>query len=209
MFRLFLCRFITLVGFATVVTAGPVVEAPPTATPVDGNAVIRAPFGPSEIVITTTTRLAGAIHSLRWNGREYDVTFTVPDGERHTLAQFEALTAYLPPDFSKFWTFRENSGQLEKLDDGPGEQAHPVVFSTNDGAHALGILGARRAPPGPFGPLYGRFRFAAEKVVKWNCVYRARAASVVAGSYDFRLWVVIGTLDDVRQSLAALGKELK
>ncbi|MCA9056053.1 MAG: hypothetical protein KDA75_19605, partial [Planctomycetaceae bacterium] len=33
--------------------------------------VIRAPAGPSEIVITTTPRLAGAIHSLTWNGKEF------------------------------------------------------------------------------------------------------------------------------------------
>ena len=49
----------------------------PLATPaagqetVAGDAVIRAPSGGSEIVITTTSRLAGAIHSLTWNGREF------------------------------------------------------------------------------------------------------------------------------------------
>lgn len=39
--------------------------------PVSGDAVIRAPAGGSEIVITTTSRVAGAIHSLTWNGREF------------------------------------------------------------------------------------------------------------------------------------------
>ena len=38
---------------------------------VSGEAQIRAKAGPSEIVITTTSRLAGAIHSLTWNGREF------------------------------------------------------------------------------------------------------------------------------------------
>lgn len=38
---------------------------------VAGDAVIRGPAGGSEIVITTTARVAGAIHSLRWNGREF------------------------------------------------------------------------------------------------------------------------------------------
>ena len=36
-----------------------------------GNSVIRSPALGSEIVITTTSRLAGAIHSLTWNGREF------------------------------------------------------------------------------------------------------------------------------------------
>ncbi|MCE9612291.1 MAG: hypothetical protein K8R23_19000 [Chthoniobacter sp.] len=37
----------------------------------DGNATIRARAESSEIVITTTARLAGAIDSLKWNGREF------------------------------------------------------------------------------------------------------------------------------------------
>ena len=37
----------------------------------DGNGQIRGRFKDSEIVITTTARLAGAIHSLTWNGREF------------------------------------------------------------------------------------------------------------------------------------------
>jgi len=36
-----------------------------------GDAVVRAKTGDSEIVITTTTRLAGAIHSLTWSGQEF------------------------------------------------------------------------------------------------------------------------------------------
>lgn len=36
-----------------------------------GDSVIRYPAGKSEIVITTTARLAGAIHSLTWDGREF------------------------------------------------------------------------------------------------------------------------------------------
>ncbi len=39
--------------------------------PADGNVVIRAAAGSSEIVIRTTSRLAGAIDSLTWNGQEF------------------------------------------------------------------------------------------------------------------------------------------
>ena len=38
---------------------------------ITGDVTIRAPVGESEIVITTTERLAGAIHSLTWNGIEF------------------------------------------------------------------------------------------------------------------------------------------
>lgn len=39
--------------------------------PVLGDAVIRGPAGGSEIVIRTTSRVAGAIDSLEWNGRRF------------------------------------------------------------------------------------------------------------------------------------------
>lgn len=41
------------------------------AAPVPGDSVIRGAALGSEIVITTTSRLAGAIHSLTWNGKEF------------------------------------------------------------------------------------------------------------------------------------------
>ena len=41
------------------------------AAPPDGNAQIRGGAGDTAIVITTTRRLAGAIHSLKWNGKEF------------------------------------------------------------------------------------------------------------------------------------------
>jgi hypothetical protein len=43
--------------------AGPMTEV--------GNAVIRGKVGPSDIVLTTTSRVAGAISSLQWNGKEF------------------------------------------------------------------------------------------------------------------------------------------
>jgi hypothetical protein len=280
----------------------------------DGNATIRAQAGPSEIVITTTARLAGAIHSLTWNGREfldsfdhgrqlqsalnldngtalldetfnpteagsrrdgrgdkssslllhgrvesnalqtvvqmafwvapgeksgsnlaknttvlsdhlvtkrvrigfknlanvisYDVTFSLPLGEHHTQATFEALTGYMPPEFARFLQFNPQTGELEPLSDGPGEQPRPVVFAVSGGTHAMGIY----APPQPAsntaGPTYGRFRFNAEKVVKWNCVFRIQnRACLTPGEYPFHMFVIVGDLDTVRDSLRVLQHE--
>ncbi len=137
------------------------------------------------------------------NVLDYDVTFTVPAGEGHTLAQFEALTGYMPPEFAVFRKFAPATGKLEALGDGPGEQASPVVFATESGGHAMGVYSPDRPPPG-----YGRFRFAAEKVVKWNCVFRTRdPKGVAAGDYRFRVFVAVGTLEDVRLALVALDRE--
>ena len=287
--------------------------------PVSGDAVIRAQAGDSEIAITTTSRLAGAFHSLTWNGKEfinsadhgrqlqsaanfdagspiadetfnpteagsrrdgdgpsstsrllhrvvtgnalqtttqmafwlapgetsgphaaknetrrsnylltkrveigcrdlphairYDVTFSVPVGERHTVAVFEALTGYMPPEFERFWTFDRETAMLTPLSDGPGEQPHPVAFSTVNGRHAMSCYtpATTDAHAGLNSIAYGRFRFPDEKVVKWNCVFRyANAHSgIAAGEYAFPLYVVIGDLDTVRSSLKRLVRDPK
>lgn len=285
------------------------------AEPPSGNAVIRGRAGDSEIVITTTSRLAGAIHSLTWNGREfidsadhgrqlqsasnfdadapfipetfnpteagsvddgagprsssrllhqiaqdnllqttsqmafwlkpggasqghparnttivsnhlltkrvqigyrnlpgviqYDVTFSVPLGENHKYAQFESVTGYMPPEFSTFWALNPKTHELEPLSDGPGEQSMPVILATSDKSYAMGILARDPTPRGMTGPGYGRFRFKAEKVVKWNCVYRLHDQSrgIAAADYSFRHFVLVGRLETVKASMIELMSE--
>ncbi len=284
--------------------------------PVSGDAVIRAPAGGSEIVVTTTRRLAGAIHSLTWNGREfidstdhgrqlqsasnldfegpmisetfnpteagsfrdgagpvsssrllhlrvepgalqstiqmafwlrpdgkslgnparnrtvlsdhlltkrvrigyrdlphvlsYDVTFGLPIGEHHKLAQFEALTGYMPPEFSRFEVFNGRTGLLEPLTDGPGEQRHPVVFSVPEGTHAMGVYAPPQPAPDTQGPSYGRFRFEREKVVKWNCVFRRKnPEGITPADFSFRLFTVVGDRETVSESLRVLHREFE
>ena len=277
----------------------------------DGNGSIRGRFRDSDIVITTTSRLAGAIHSLTWSGREfidtadygrqlqsaanfdagsaftsetfnpteagslhdgagdhstsrllhylakdnqlqttsrmafwlrhgelsaghpaknttelsdhlltkrvtigyrdqpnvisYDVTFGVPIGESHQYAQFEALTGYMPAEFRRFLVFDEASGQIEPLSDGPGEQNHPVVLSTEDGKFAMGIYAPDQPSEGFENAGYGRWYFGAEHVVKWKCVFRIRDANGIdAGDYSCRMFVIVGTVEDVRISMIRL-----
>lgn len=275
--------------------------------PISGDSSIRGKALGSEIVITTTSRLGGAIHSLTWNGREfidsadhgrqlqsasnldcgtpitdetfnpteagsrldgagltssskllaltasgntletksrmafwlapgepsegnaaknttvlsnhmlhkrvqigdlgldnlirYDVTFTLPRGERHTHAVFEALTGYMPWSFSKFWTLGPD-GSLEPIDAGPGEQPRPLVFSTPDGAYAMGIFSPDQPSPGFEQAGYGRWAFDWAKVVKWNCVFRVSDAVMLrSGEYSFGMYVAVGSLEDVRSTL--------
>lgn len=281
----------------------------------DGHSVIRGRVGKSEIVITTTSRTAGAIHSLKWNGKEfinsfdhgrqlqsasnldcgnknyfsetfnpteagsrsdgasekstskllkikatgnllettnqmafwlkpgeksnghpalntkvlsdhliskrvrigyksfpnaieYEVVFTLPKGEHHTYAQFEAVTGYMPAEFSRFWRFLSDTGKLAELDDGPGEQNKPVVLATPNGSHAMGIYSPDQPSPGFAEAGYGRWRFKAENVVKWNCVFRVRdSKGVASGEYKYRCFVVVGSFDDVKRTLVGLKAE--
>lgn len=280
-----------------------------------GDGVIRAAAGKSEIVITTTARLAGAIHSLTWDGREfidsadhgrqlqsasnldadqaffpevfnpteagsradgagrhsssrllaystqgsllqttsemafwlkpgersagnlavndailsrhrltkrvqigyktwpqvldYQVTFTVPATERHNYAQFEALTGYMPPEFSRFEALTPE-GRLKEIDDGPGEQQLPVVFSTQQGRHAMGVYSPNQPSAGFEQAGYGRFRFKREKVVKWNCVFRVRdAGGIKPGKFTYQMFVAVGTRDDVQAALTGVMAEFR
>jgi hypothetical protein len=273
-----------------------------------GDAVIRGRAGPSDIVITTTARTAGAIHSLTWNGKEfidsndhgrqlqsasafdcgdaanfwaeaynpteaggradgvgptstsrllgleargnrlntvtrmafwvppgeksgahpaknttrlsnhlltkqvaigykglphaidYRVTFAVPPTDpKHTLAQFEAVTGYMPAEFSTFETFDPGSGRLAAISDGPGGQDKPLVFSTPDGLWAMGVW-----TPEPANH-YGRWRFVPDKVVKWNCVFRVEdRAGVKPGNFSYRVFVAVGSRQNVRDTLVGL-----
>lgn len=282
--------------------------------PVSGDATIKADYAGSEIVITTTSRLAGAIDSLTWDGQEfinstdhgrqlqsasnfdagskftgetfnpteagsrfdgagqqstsrllhlvadgnrlqttnqmafwlrpgdksgpnlaknktllsnhlltkrvtighgklknvieYDVTFGLPVNESHKYAQFEAVTGYMPPRFSKFLTVDPATGQTKSLSDGPGEQRLPVILSTESESHAMGIYVPNLADGNQSNPGYGRWRFTAQKVVKWNCVFRLRDKSgVPAGDYSYRTFVVVGKLADVVTSITTLHNE--
>ncbi|HTL29838.1 MAG TPA: hypothetical protein VL282_11480 [Tepidisphaeraceae bacterium] len=135
---------------------------------------------------------------------DYTVTFTMPPNERHTLAQFEALTAYMPGEFTHFWKYNPKTDKLETLDDGPGEQEYPVVISTEDAKHAMGVF----APDQMGKPGYGRFRFKEDKVVKWNCVFRLRSPTkVTPGDHRYRVFVAVGMLDKVKQELHALVRD--
>jgi hypothetical protein len=139
----------------------------------------------------------------RWlQALEYRVMFSIPTNTHHTFAQFEALTGYLPPEFDTFWQFNPATQKLEALSDGPGEINNPVVLATKNGRHAIGIFAPPPNEPNTTGPAYGRWRFKAEYVVKWNCVFRLRKAEgLPSGDYSYRMLVPIGTRNEVEAML--------
>ncbi len=140
---------------------------------------------------------------------EYVATFTVPEGEGHTFAQFEAVTGYMPPEFSTFLRFDPKERKLVSLDDGPGEQADPVVLSTPDGRYAMGVFSPQQPSKGFEQAGYGRFRFVPQKVVKWNCVFRVRNPDgIPPGDYRYVSYVVVGTRAEVEKTLVRLVEDV-
>jgi hypothetical protein len=133
---------------------------------------------------------------------DYRVTFSVPASARHVFAQFEALTGYMPEEFSRFWEFNPATGKLQPLGDGPGEIKNPVVLATPDGKFAMGIFAPPQSSRDASGPAFGRWKFDWAHVVKWNCVYRVQYPQGIRdGDYTYRLLVPFGTLAQVEAML--------
>ena len=139
---------------------------------------------------------------------DYKVTFTVPSDRPHKYLQFEALTGYMPASFSDEFRFDSKSSTLLPVPPGNGELRDPIVLSTPSGSHAMAVFTPDRPAAGQPPVGYGRFEFAHDQVVKWNCVFRLRQAEPIKpGDYSFQCYVVIGTREDCRRTLAALTQE--
>ena len=138
---------------------------------------------------------------------DYKVTFTVPADRPHKVLQFEALTGYMPWSFSEELRFDAKTETLVPLPRQDGEQRDPVVLSTPSGSHAMGVFTPERPRAGQPAVGFGRFKFEHEKVVKWNCVFRLRQDKPIPPHHSFQLYVVIGTREDCRRTLAALTQE--
>ena len=137
---------------------------------------------------------------------DYRVTFSVPEKEGHTYAQFETLTGYMPWEFQQFLRWNPEQKKLVPLDKQSGEQPFPVVLATEDGKHAMGVVSLEKGKSkGMTGPGYGRFYFPNDKVVKWNCVYRMQDKDgLQAGDYSFRMIVPFGTVAEVENTIKSI-----
>jgi hypothetical protein len=133
---------------------------------------------------------------------EYLVTLNV--GETHQSMVFEALTGYMPPEFSLFLTFNPATSQVAPLSAGPGEQPLPVILSTPDRQFAVGVYSTDDKPG------YGRFLFNQNpglkgwNTAKWNCVFRTQA--IRPGPVTRHCFLAIGTVEEVRVALQKLSK---
>ena len=113
----------------------------------------------------------------------------------------------MPWSFSEELRFDAKTETLVPLPRQNGEQRDPVVLSTPSGSHAMGVFTPERPRAGQPAVGFGRFKFEHEKVVKWNCVFRLRQDKPIPPHHSFQLYVVIGTREDCRRTLAALTQE--
>lgn len=149
-------------------------------------------------------RLSDVVYSQTftpaWGGRANAVhtriAFTT--ARPRARAVVEAMTAYAPARFSVVHTYDPARGRLQRDAAGAiGEQPHPIVLATPDGASALGLLSLTQDPR----PGYGRFAF--EGVSKINLVFRPEGP-FAAGVHPYDAVWIVGTLAEVEASLRAL-----
>jgi len=136
------------------------------------------------------------------------LTISLAPADHNTRCVFEALTGYMPPEFDQFQVLDPKTGALAPVDDGPGEQPLPLVFSTADGKYAMGVFSREsEAPRDAHGPSYGRWNMKKDfQVVKWNCVFRLQNPAGLSGDFPCHVFVAVGSLEDVRTTLMALEK---
>jgi len=124
------------------------------------------------------------------NVLDYLITFNV--GEPHQSAVIEAVTGYMPPEFSLWLTFDPATFQVAPLSGGPGEQPLPVILSTKDRQYAVGVYSP--APNAGYG-----------RSMKWSCVFRPSGA-IKPGPLTYHCFIAIGTVEEIRAALANLIK---
>jgi len=132
---------------------------------------------------------------------EYKVNYFV--AEAHSASVFEALTGYMPPSFSKFWNVDLKTGTLTKFVPKPMlEMNAPVILSTFCKRYAMGVLAVNSNNP-VFSPVvYRGYNFAPEHTTKWDAVFSS--GKIAEGTYSFKIYVVVGSLAQVAQSMKQL-----
>jgi hypothetical protein len=140
----------------------------------------------SDHILRKDVRISG-------NVIRYETTFEM--AESHFEAQYESLTGYMPLAFSRMWALQDDGSLVELASPGIGkwtEQDKPLIFSTADGSHAMGVL------THDVGVIYGNWDFA--DCVKWNLMFRVKQPQ----SVTFTTYLVVGTLEQARSGLVGL-----
>lgn len=139
----------------------------------------------SDVVLDKHISVAGPARDLL----RFSVAFELKRG--HEQVMFEALTAYLEPRFDRFYEL-DGSGRLVQMTPVQASD-RPVIAATSNGRHAMGM--AARAGSNL---KLGVFRWP--DTSKLNC-FGARGP-ITAGSHRFECFVSVGSLEEVRATMA-------
>src|SRR3989344_1778354 len=136
---------------------------------------------------------------------KYTATFTVP--RAHSSAVFAPTTGYTPSSFSEFWTFSTTTKQASmfSLSGTLTEQGKPTIFATPDHNSAIAIYSPNLPDQFNLGYAIGKFDPNVtdnHPTNEFGCVHREY--NLVAKQYSYTCYVVVGTFNEVTNSLKSL-----
>lgn len=147
----------------------------------------------SDYLISKTVQFSDTIVNLL----SVDIEFRFPEARR--TASIEALTAYLPKEFTSFFSYDPAARKLTTLrtDRAGAMSMYPVIVTTADGRNAMGIISADIARRLPSQGYYAYFYFSGPAgAAKWSCVFNESA--IAAGStLHYRCPIAVGTVEEV------------
>ena len=145
-----------------------------------------------------------------YQGLDNVIAFTaeVEVPEDYFVMQLEIPTGYLTYEFNRYYHFNPLSGELIEAESQPldapwsfqSTSTLPPILATPDGAYAMGAYTDEAIE------YYGIFGFResdpANTTNKWTIV--RREGQVKAGSYTYRSFAIVGTLEAVQEAMRAL-----
>ncbi|MCU7937578.1 MAG: hypothetical protein KZQ99_22435 [Candidatus Thiodiazotropha sp. (ex Dulcina madagascariensis)] len=149
-----------------------------------------------------TIGLPGIAHAI-----EYRTQFNIPTNEEPVRGTFETVAAYLPSEFSRFYTYDvegtkkllEHSGEI-----GNGQNL-PVIISTPNQIHAMGIYTPSSKQAFQRRAIQNARRFI--NVNKFNSVFRINDlpnSDNPDKQFHFVSYVIVGSLNNVRMTMDQL-----
>jgi hypothetical protein len=130
-----------------------------------------------------------------------EMAFTIPDA--HQSLSIEALTGYLPPQFTAFYSYAPATRTLTALRASTADSRSPlpVIVATPDGRNAMGVMSADTGAPSGHGVYYAYYYFpGVGGTAKWSCAYDLSAIPARAVLH-YACPVAIGTLDEVKRAM--------
>lgn len=157
----------------------------------------------SDYTIGRTTRFYGAAIP---NLLLIDVTINFP--EQRNTASIEALTGYMPRQFTSFYSYDPRRQRLQHLRaaSAEGDTNVPVIVATPDGQNAMGVFSKEIGVPRRDRAYYAYFYFpGAAATAKWSCVFSEpyiRAGTTLSYSCP----IAVGTLEEVTAAFDAYAR---
>lgn len=178
-----------------------------------------AQYVAQNITDVSTTRLSKKVRVGVYDQNVIQYLVSYHLAESHISAAFEALTGYMPHEFSSFWSYDPQFDALSAISTTPSQSeapwlvwpsyvgSTPVILSTPDQNYAMGIYVPSYSQPGSTG-YYATYSYPAvpSGPNKWSVPFSQ--SSTIPGDYSFAGYVIVGNLNLVKRGMRTVHRAL-